>query len=170
TNQPREREFSKEERAQADWPATQRRLLETFRDYHEPVETLIRQTASGLQLNIYDIRTLPAWHKGRVALVGDAAHAVSPSSGQGASLALEDAMYLAKLLRESAADFAGALARFERDRRPRVERIVAEGRRRGDDKQIVGPIQAKIREAILTVVLNLFGMRGQDWMYSYQID
>jgi 2-polyprenyl-6-methoxyphenol hydroxylase-like FAD-dependent oxidoreductase len=41
---------------------------------------------------------LPAWHEDRVVLIGDAAHAMSPSGGQGASLALEDAMHLVKLL------------------------------------------------------------------------
>ena len=62
-------------------------------------------------------------------LIGDAAHAVSPNAGQGASLALEDAMYLAKLLRDCP-DHPTAFACFEQDRKPRVERIVAAGRRR----------------------------------------
>jgi hypothetical protein len=49
---------------------------------------------------------------------------------------LEDVMYLPKLLRDVGADHAGAFAPFERDRKPRVERIVAERRRRASDKQI----------------------------------
>jgi 2-polyprenyl-6-methoxyphenol hydroxylase-like FAD-dependent oxidoreductase len=170
TNLPREQEFTKQETQQPDWPSTQRQLLDMFRGYHEPVETLIERTAAGIQLNIYDIPSLPAWRRGRVLLIGDAAHAVSPNAGQGASLALEDAMYLAKLLRDSPGACEPVFAQFERDRRPRAERIVAEGRRRGGDKRIVSPLRAKIREMILAVVLNLFGVRGQDWMYSYRID
>jgi 2-polyprenyl-6-methoxyphenol hydroxylase-like FAD-dependent oxidoreductase len=77
-----------------------------------------------MALNIFDIQSLPRWHEGRVMLIGDAAHAVSPNAGQGASLALEDAMYLAKLLRDCS-NYATAFACFERDRKPRVERTQA---------------------------------------------
>ena len=72
-------------------------------------------------------------------LIGDAAHAVSPNAGQGASLALEDAMYLAKLLRDCGGDYMAAFERFERERKPRVERIVVAGRRAagGQDRSSV---------------------------------
>src|SRR5262245_34944466 len=76
-------------------------------------------------------------------LIGDAAHAVSPNAGQGASQALEDAMMLAKLLRDCACDYRQAFVLFERERKPRVERVVAEGRparRRQGDCQ---PLQVK---------------------------
>jgi 2-polyprenyl-6-methoxyphenol hydroxylase-like FAD-dependent oxidoreductase len=170
THRPREREFSRQELQQADWSATRRELLDNFRGFHEPVERLIGETAAGIQLNIYDIRSLPQWHQGRVLVIGDAAHAVSPSAGQGASMALEDAMYLAKLLRDASRADGEVFAAFQRHRRPRVERIVAEGRRRGSGKQSVGPLRAKIRELFLTALFKLYGVRGQDWMYSYRID
>ncbi|MEU6089516.1 NAD(P)/FAD-dependent oxidoreductase [Streptomyces sp. NPDC047085] len=60
------------------------------------------------------------WHTGRVLLVGDAAHAASPATGQGASMALEDAVVLAKALRDTP-DPRSAFARYEQHRRPRVE-------------------------------------------------
>jgi 2-polyprenyl-6-methoxyphenol hydroxylase-like FAD-dependent oxidoreductase len=47
---------------------------------------------------IYDMPALPCWHKGRVVLIGDAAHAVGPHAGQGASMAIEDALVLAACL------------------------------------------------------------------------
>jgi len=121
-------------------------------------------------LNIYDIQTLPVWHRDRVVLIGDAAHAVSPNAGQGASMALEDAIYLAKVLRESHGNHEGAFARFERDRKSRVERIVAEGRRRSSDKKSVSPFESALRNAMLAVFFNLFGERSQDWLYRYRID
>jgi 2-polyprenyl-6-methoxyphenol hydroxylase-like FAD-dependent oxidoreductase len=105
-----------------------------------------------------------------VVLIGDAAHAVSPNAGQGASMALEDAIYLAKVLREAQGDHERAFARFERDRKPRVERIVAEGRRRGSDKKTVTPFESALRNAMLAVFFNLFGERSQDWLYRYRID
>ncbi|WP_424710846.1 FAD-dependent oxidoreductase [Kitasatospora acidiphila] len=64
------------------------------------------------------------WHTGRAVLIGDAAHAASPATGQGASMALEDAVVLAKALRD-APTRAAALARYELHRRPRTERNMA---------------------------------------------
>ena len=47
---------------------------------------------------------------------------------------------------------------------------MAEGRRRGLDKQFVGPLQAKLREVMLRVMLNLFGRDADDWIYRYRIE
>ncbi|MFI9252084.1 FAD-dependent oxidoreductase [Streptomyces sp. NPDC053069] len=63
------------------------------------------------------------WQKGRTLLIGDAAHAASPATGQGASMALEDAVVLAKALRDLPGPHA-AFAAYERHRRPRVEQNI----------------------------------------------
>ena len=63
-----------------------------------------------------------------------------------------------------------AFTQFECDRKPRVERIVAERRHWGNDKKIVTPIQSKMRNVMLAIVLNLVGERGQDWLYRYNIE
>ena len=111
------------------------------------------------------------WHKDRVLLIGDAAHAMSPSGGQGASLALEDALYLVKLLRQFSGEFESVFAEFERARRPRAERISAwahknEVRQKGE----LGPFGCWLRDRMLSTVLPLFGARSLDWMYSYRVD
>jgi 2-polyprenyl-6-methoxyphenol hydroxylase-like FAD-dependent oxidoreductase len=121
-----------------------------------------------VKTNVFDVETLPRWRHERVVLVGDAAHAVSPTSGQGASLALEDAMDLAKQLRDDAGDHRRAFEAYERDRRARVARIVANGRRRGANK--VSRIQAQLRNVAMWLGLNLFGERSQDWIYRYRVD
>ncbi|PRX97694.1 FAD-dependent oxidoreductase [Allonocardiopsis opalescens] len=72
--------------------------------------------------------SVPRWHRGRMVLVGDAVHAPSNSSGQGASLAVESALQLARCLRDLP-DFGSAFAAYERLRRPRVERIAARAAR-----------------------------------------
>ncbi|MBO9727250.1 MAG: FAD-dependent monooxygenase [Chitinophaga sp.] len=148
----------------------QEEMLGIYRDFHVPVATLIKHTERPIRQNISDIPSLPTWHKGRVLLIGDAAHAVSPNSGQGASLALEDAMYLAKLLRDGQADYKKVFTQFEAGRKQRVEKIVAEGRRRGNDKKVLSPMQAKIRNFMMSVFLKLFGIKGIDWVYRYKID
>ncbi|MRI57036.1 FAD-dependent monooxygenase [Methylobacterium sp. DB1607] len=65
---------------------------------------------------------IPAWARDRVVLLGDAAHATAPVWAQGAALALEDALVLARLLAERR-DWAGVAADYERLRRPRVEHV-----------------------------------------------
>ena len=76
------------------------RVLPAFRGWHPPVEALVSATSQVMRTAIYDVPTLPAWHVGRVMLLGDAAHAMSPAGGQGASLALEDAMVVGRSLAE----------------------------------------------------------------------
>jgi 2-polyprenyl-6-methoxyphenol hydroxylase-like FAD-dependent oxidoreductase len=170
SNLPRENELSREELATLSLEAIKKEMLAIYQSYHEPIESLISNSQSSLKLNISDIQTLPKWHEGRVLLIGDAAHAVSPNAGQGASIALEDAMYLARLLRDSSGDYEQVFTQFETDRKTRVEKIVAEGRQRGVDKQVVTPFQSKIREIMLMIFVNLFGASGQDWLYRYAIN
>ena len=165
-----EKDLTKEQLNDLSVEAVRQEMLSIYSTYHEPIPRLIAQTGPPVKLNEYDIQTLPAWHKGRVVLIGDAAHAVSPNAGQGASMALEDAMYLAKVLCEAQGDHERAFARFERDRKPRVERIVAEGRRRGSDKKTVTPFESGLRTAMLAIFFNLFGERSQDWLYRYRIE
>lgn len=63
---------------------------------------------------------MPSWHRGRVVLVGDAAHCASPMSGRGTSLAITGTWLLAKALSENADDLDAAFAQYERDQRPHV--------------------------------------------------
>lgn len=83
--------------------------------------------ATGAELLATDARDLPSvacWRTGRIVLVGDAVHAASPATGQGASMAFEDAVVLGEMVGETAT-LAEALAAYERVRRPRVEANVA---------------------------------------------
>ncbi len=97
------------------------RLLPLLREDATPAADLV--AATGEELMVTNATEIPAgtpWRSGRILLVGDAAHAASPATGQGASLALEDAVVLAKSLRDTP-DTDTALALYERLRRPRVE-------------------------------------------------
>ena len=101
-------------------------------------------------------------------VVGDAAHAPSPSSGQGASMALEDAVVLAKALRD-ADGVPAALAAYEHERRERVERIVAAGARSGSAK-IPGPLGRRVRDAMLRPVFRyVVTERSTAWMSGHRI-
>ncbi|MGW4755997.1 FAD-dependent oxidoreductase [Streptomyces chartreusis] len=89
-----------------------------------PAADLVAATSDDLMVtNATELPTGTPWRSGRTLLIGDAAHAASPATGQGASMALEDAVVLAKSLRD-APDTDAALSLYETLRRPRVEHNV----------------------------------------------
>ena len=115
-----------------------------------------------------DILSMPRWHSGRVCLIGDAAHATTPSAGQGASLALEDAMVLAQCIRDIDVP-EHAFAAFERARRKRVEAIVKQSRRNGSGKAVSGPVGEWVRDRVLPLFLRL-GTKAQERQYAYRVN
>ena len=113
---------------------------------------------------------VPTWYRGRMVLVGDSAHAPSSSSGQGASLALESAIQLARCLRDIA-DPSAAFAAYERLRRPRVEKIVAYGAKQNDSK-VAGPVAKAIMRLLMPLAMKTFlkPEKTFGWMHGYRID
>ncbi|MBX3567922.1 MAG: FAD-dependent monooxygenase [Rhizobiaceae bacterium] len=117
---------------------------------------------------VYDMPALPAWHSGRVVLLGDAAHAIGPHTGQGASMAIEDAMVLAACLDAEAAPET-AFARYEALRRRRVEQVVRLTRRLGSQKRASGWLSVRIRDLLLPLVIP-FGIRAGRKLFAYRVD
>ncbi|WP_068898256.1 FAD-dependent oxidoreductase [Planomonospora sphaerica] len=168
-NPPSRREPTPEELAAitpAQWRA---RLVELFRDDTGPMLDIIGATEHILPgWNTYDFPTVPRWSGGRMVIIGDAAHATSPSSGQGASMAIEDAVVLAKCLRDVPGT-RDAFAAFERLRRTRVERVVAQGRRNGSGKA-PGPFGALFRDLTLPLFVRQMDRRNAlAWMHDHRI-
>jgi 2-polyprenyl-6-methoxyphenol hydroxylase-like FAD-dependent oxidoreductase len=146
------------------------RLVELFSGDAGPAARLIE--AGELELaadNTHDLRTVPTWHRGPMVIVGDAAHAPSPTSGQGASMAAEDGVVLAQCLRDLPS-VPEALAAYEQRRRARVERIVAQGARTSSAKT-PGRIGRVVRDLALPVVFKLLVTdRSMAWIYDHHID
>ncbi|MFI9552904.1 FAD-dependent monooxygenase [Nonomuraea endophytica] len=104
-----------------------------FGHWHDPIPALLDATAPGtvLRHDVFALDTpLPTFVSGRLVLLGDAAHAMTPHLGQGASQALEDAVVLAAAL-HSAANTASALAHYDTVRRPRAQAVAKAARRTG---------------------------------------
>lgn len=100
-------------------------LMRHFGSWHHPIADLVTATPeNGIYLHpIYKMTPQSQWSKGRATLLGDAAHPIEPSLGMGASLALEDAVVLARCVdRES--NVEKALQRYGEARRSRVRRMV----------------------------------------------
>ncbi|MGR6913559.1 FAD-dependent oxidoreductase [[Actinomadura] parvosata] len=147
-----------------DWKPV---LVKAFEDDANGSADLIRRSAVEPGLPVHDLPPVPVWHRGRVLLTGDAAHATSPSSGQGASLAIEDAVVLARCLRESGGH-EEAFRRFEAERRPRVERVVAYSRTISNSKA-AGPVARVFRDLMMPIFLRRSASQESlAWMYRYQ--
>ena len=129
-----------------------RRMAERYAGWSAPVGDLIASTHTTLTTPIFDVPHLPRWSVGRVALIGDAAHAMSPAGGQGASMALIDAMLVARLVQEETS-VEGAFARFEAIRRKTAEAFVKQGY--ANDRRSLaesGPIAMWLRDHVLMPV------------------
>jgi 2-polyprenyl-6-methoxyphenol hydroxylase-like FAD-dependent oxidoreductase len=145
-------------------------LVSLFADDAGPAVDLIQR--GELELagdNTYDLGHVPTWHKGPMIIIGDAAHAPAPSSGQGASMAIEDGVVLARCLQDYTS-IPSAFEAFERVRRHRVERIVAAGARTSSSKT-PGVVGRLVRDAMLKVLLRfVVTPKSVSWMYDYRID
>lgn len=150
--------------------AWRRRLIELFADDAGPATRLIEATTHELAATpIHTMSHLPTWHSDRMMVIGDAAHAPSPSCGQGASLSIEDAVCLAACLRDLP-DAPRAFAAFERARRPRVERIIKQAARITDNKAATG-LARVMRDLVLPIVLKRVANSKQaKEPYGYHID
>jgi 2-polyprenyl-6-methoxyphenol hydroxylase-like FAD-dependent oxidoreductase len=130
-------------------------VLHHHKGWAQPVELILRNTHRLLWGPVDDLPELARWSKDRVVLIGDAAHAITPHAGQGASLALEDAISLAKHLRR--ADHEEAFLRYQEDRHQRVQKIVSDARKRGEAKHSLTPGAAKVRDFMLSMFLRFRG-------------
>ena len=120
----------------------------------------------------WPLRTIdPAgrWARGRVALIGDAAHAMLPTIAQGGAQAIEDAYVLADCLADSPDQPAAALQRYERRRKNRVIRIANEAKRNATIYGL-GGLAATARNAAIALLPGTMHLRRLDWLYRFPDD
>jgi 2-polyprenyl-6-methoxyphenol hydroxylase-like FAD-dependent oxidoreductase len=161
---------TREQMASTSGAELKQRLRELHGDWADPVPGLIESATDVLNIAIHDVPSLPRWSAGRTVLIGDAAHAVAPHSGQGASMALEDAMFLAKLLRESqGGPLDLVFGEFERQRRPRTDKVIAMGRRNGRSKELMSPTEFWIQQQMIRIFVPLISVKKQDWLLGYKV-
>lgn len=145
-------------------------LREAFADDRTPALDLLARTAPEdvvITGPMENMPKVPVWSRGRMVLVGDSAHAASSSSGQGASLAVESAVQLARCLRDLPRE--EALTAYEQLRRPRVERIIAAAARTNGNKA-AGPVGRVVRDLAMPLAMKLVKPEKMAWQYDYRID
>ena len=169
-NPPRAEEPTSAELAAIGTEQWREMLADLFAEDATPAVEIVRATPGELAgWATHDLPSVPTWHRGPMIVIGDAAHATAPSSGQGASMAIEDAVVLARCLRDLP-ETRQAFAAYERLRRERVERIVAHGARTSNSKA-TGPVGRALRDLMLPVILKRVARGGSlAWMHDHHID
>lgn len=152
-------------------------LDRTFDTWHAPIADLVASTSADrvqfLPIEELDGR-LRTYVRGRIVLLGDAAHAMTPNLGQGGGQAMEDAATLVALLTPLAAaerphpeTLTHALGRYDALRRPRSQRIARQSHLVGKLAHSGGPITSRVRNAILAVTPPAALRRQLTWLQSW---
>lgn len=151
-----------------DGPEPKAELLARFEGWHPACVRAIRATAPDalFRMDIADRPTVHPWGEGRVTLLGDAAHAMTPNLGQGACMAIEDAVVLASAFGEEA-DPAAALRLYEERRAERTDAVVHTARRLGWMGQWSNPLARAIRDAVLHATPEFVTDRQLRWLYAF---
>lgn len=129
---------------------TREALLDLYKEWPDRVRRTIESTPETeiLRNDIIDRRFRRNWGSGRVTLLGDAAHPMTPDAGQGAGQAIEDAVVLARCMSETH-DPEVALRRYERARWSRTRRFVARSRLIGTMAQLKSPTARWLRDRVM---------------------
>lgn len=147
-------------------PATADQALSIFGDYSwdDRILNLVRNIEGDMSFwALVELPRLPRWSRGRVVLLGDAAHAPLPHQGQGAGLAIEDAYALGRLIAEAGLpDHGLAFAAFENLRRRRARLVQAYSRAAGRAYQLAGDAAAS-RDASWPALPQRIG-----WIHRYR--
>ncbi|MBK8028656.1 MAG: FAD-dependent monooxygenase [Chloroflexi bacterium] len=140
-------------------------LRRLFGAWHAPIPVLLEATpdAAVLYNDIGDLPPLSTWVDGRVALLGDAAHATTPNMGQGACQAIEDAFVLGQVLTRRS-DPIQALKEYQARRMPLARQVVLRSRTIGRIGQLENPLLVALRDAFMRTIPDQLTARQFDFV------
>jgi salicylate hydroxylase len=144
-------------------------VLRRLMDFAPEVSQFLELAREWYAWSLFDSEPLPLWSKGRVGLIGDAAHPMLPFLAQGGVMALEDAATLAEALAAFPQDPACALRAYEAARWRRVTRVQKASRLNGRVYHLSG-LAARLRDLALGAIPGPILMRQYDWLYGWRGD
>jgi len=146
-------------------------LKEAFKDWAAPVRQLCAAAQSTRCWPLFDRRPLTTWGRQNVTLLGDACHPMLPFLAQGAAMALEDAVTLARCVGDAGTDIPLAFKRYQGLRKPRTSRVQAAARRNARLFHLPTALMRKGLGAALSlgnaVAPGKLSLR-QDWLYGHR--
>jgi 2-polyprenyl-6-methoxyphenol hydroxylase-like FAD-dependent oxidoreductase len=142
-------------------------LSDLYAHFPEPIPEIVRRTPAAeiIRTDLFDFPTLDRWWQGRVALLGDAAHAMTPNLGQGGAQAIEDAYVLAEQL-AAQKDVAAAFQEYERLRLPKVRWVAQTAWRIGRLAHVANPWLRRLRDLALRATPAGMNERQFDRLYA----
>src|SRR5205085_4766468 len=145
-------------------------LRQRYDGWHHPIGLLIDSTPAEniLQNDIYDLCPINRWGKGRITLLGDAAHPTTPNLGQGACMAIESSVVLARCLTQER-NLPDSLRRYEAERMPRTAWITEQSWRFGRIGQWANPLACAARNFALSVTPAKMMMKTLEKAVGYEL-
>jgi salicylate hydroxylase len=146
-------------------------VLGIYADWHPTIRQLVSKTERLYKWALFDREPLAQWTRGRVTLLGDAAHPMLPYLAQGACMAIEDAYALAAALSRSS-NVEAALKSYEALRRPRTARVQLASRARARPNQLTSPLAQLGRDLVykLQKLINPGKHTYKvEWIYGYDV-
>jgi salicylate hydroxylase len=136
-------------------------------DWAPEALSLISTPENWLKWALYDLKPIPQWSQGPVALLGDAAHPMLPYLAQGAAMAIEDAVVIAQCLVQAPDDPTAALRNYEVARRARVRKVQRLAARNGARYHLSG-VRAMVRNLAMQALGGARLLRHYDWLYDWR--
>jgi len=138
-------------------------LVDNFKSYTYPIPEILKDTVDAdlILSDIVDLKPISQYAFNRILLLGDAAHATTPNLGQGACMAMEDALFVAEEINRQPENIVSAFKSFEQKRVPRAHYIVNTSFRLGKLAQWENPVLAKFRNMLFRLI--------PDWVNEKQV-
>ncbi|MEQ1586195.1 MAG: FAD-dependent monooxygenase [Cyclobacteriaceae bacterium] len=138
-------------------------LADNFKSYAHPIPEMLKDTSDTdlIWSDIVDLKPISQYAYNRILLLGDAAHATTPNLGQGACMAMEDALFVAEIIDKQPENIVNAFKSFEQERVPRAHYIVNTSFLLGKLSQWENPVLAKFRNMLFRLI--------PDWVNEKQV-
>jgi salicylate hydroxylase len=150
-------------------PGDHYQLAGYFKNWGNAARSIIGAPTEWRKWAILSVDPSGPWVQDRVALIGDAAHAIPPFLAQGAAMAIEDAAVLAESFAADPDDPAAALLAYEAARKPRIAEVHKAAFETGT-RYHYGGMLATMRNAALWLAGPSLALRRNDWIYGWKLD